>query len=285
MSLLLDKENSAYSSLTSAMPTEVRMAIRQNRYAGHTAGLCDGFLQCNLVIIPQYLATDFENYCANNPIPCPVLGQSKVGEYCIEDLGEGIDLRTDLPYYNIYEHGKFVRSARDIKANWQEDFIAFAIGCSFTFERALMASGIGMRHIEEDVTVPMFKTNIATNTVGPFGGPTVVSMRPIKPSDLNAVHQICASFPHAHGVPIHIGDPSKIGIADLNTPDWGNAVSINKNEIPVFWGCGVTTQMAIENARPAISITHAPGAMLITKIDEKPISDRRPAELSQRKIN
>lgn len=285
MSLVLQSKSPAYTSLAAASTDVVRSTIRQNKYAGHTAGLCDGLLQCNLVILPEKYAADFEDFCTANPIPCPLVGKSKVGEFFIENLGREIDLRTDLPLYNIHQNGKFIRSERDIAAIWRDDLVAFAIGCSFTFERALIAAGISMRHIEEDVTVPMFKTSVETQGVGPFAGPTVMSMRPIKTSDLDTVHDICRSYPHAHGVPLHVGNPSAIGISNLATPEWGAEVTINEDELPVFWGCGVTTQAALELAQPELCITHAPGAMLITKIDEKSDSDGRPAELPKEKIH
>ncbi len=270
-------ENPTYSYLTNAEPQQVRDIIRQNRYAGHTAGICDGLLQCNLVILPHHLATDFQSFCQENSVFCPLTGQSSVGEFGIEALGTDIDLRTDLPLYNIYKNGVFTDSVPDITSLWQNDFVAFAIGCSFTFERALLGARISMRHIEQNVTVPMYKTKLQTKQVGAFGGPAVVSMRPIKESDLQRVNDICKQYPHAHGAPIHSGDPADIGISNIDNPDWGAAVSIAENELPVFWGCGVTSQAAIANASPEICITHAPGAMLITQIDELSHSDWRTA--------
>lgn len=263
--------------LANAEPEIVREAIRQNQYAGHTAGLCDGLLQCNLVILPQTLASDFYQFCEENTVFCPLLAKSDVGQFNINSLGKGIDLRTDLPLYNVYKQGLLIESRSDIREIWQDNFVAFAIGCSFTFERALLSSGIGMRHIEQDVTVPMFKTNIETKQIGPFGGKAVVSMRPIKETDIEKTRSICEHYAHAHGVPIHVGDPSKLGIADINQPDWGSAVTIKENEIPTFWGCGVTSQVAVMNAAPEVCITHAPGAMLITEIDELSNSDWRTA--------
>ncbi len=280
MSSIAQRESKSFSSLKAAAAEDVRQAIRRNEYAGHTAGLCDGLLQCNLVILPEQYAADFEAYCQSNTVACPLLGKSPVGDYHIDNLGEAIDLRTDLPLYNVYKDGKLNASVQDIKTLWRTDLVAFAIGCSFTFERALIAAGINMRHIEENATVPMFKTDIPTKAVGQFEGPMVVSMRPIKPSDVEKVDAICASFPHAHGAPIHVGDAQSIGISDLTQPDWGDAVSIKDGEIPVFWGCGVTTQNALERARPELCITHSPGAMLITQIDENLNSDSKCAELT-----
>ncbi len=277
MNSTVTSEARSHSYMASAEPREVRELIRENHYAGHTAGLCDGLLQCNLVILPQVVAADFQKYCQENSVFCPLLGTSETGEFGIESLGKNMDLRTDLPLYNVYRKGQLVGSQQDITGLWRDDFVAFAIGCSFTFERALLSAGIGMRHIEEDVTVPMYKTNIKTNQVGAFGGSAVVSMRPIKSSDIDKTNSICEHYTHAHGAPVHVGDPSAIGIANLNEPDWGASVSFAEDEHPVFWGCGVTTQVACTNAAPEICITHAPGAMMITELDELSNSDWRAA--------
>lgn len=273
----MEHETYTHSILAAATPIEVRQVIRQNQYAGHTAGLCDGLLQCNVVILPQALAPDFYQYCQQNSVFCPLLGKSEAGEFGIDTLGKGIDLRTDLPLYNLYKNGELVDSLSDVTALWRDDFVAFAVGCSFTFERALLSAGIAMRHIEQNVTVPMYKTDIPTNRVGAFGGSAVVSMRPIKTSDIEKTNSICEHYTHAHGVPIHVGDASTIGIKNIDKPDWGDAVTIKDGELPVFWGCGVTTQVAVANAAPEICITHAPGAMLITEIDELSNSDWRSA--------
>ncbi|MEP2641584.1 putative hydro-lyase [Roseobacter sp.] len=246
----------------------VRNALRANVYSGHTAGLCTGRLQCNLVILPAAEGADFQRFCAENPVFCPLTGVSERGQPSMPNLGTGIDLRSDLPMYFVYRKGQTVEQVLDINALWRDDFMAFAVGCSFTFEHALMRAGIEMRHITTGVTVPMFHTNIPTVQVGPFGGPAVVSMRPIPEHRIDDVKTICATFPHAHGAPIHIGDPADIGIADMHAPDWGAAVPIKDGEVPAFWGCGVTTQVALSHAEPDIAITHAPGAMLITDADE-----------------
>lgn len=268
MSLTLGNESKSHSDLVKTTIGNVRYSIRHNQYAGHTAGLCDGKLQCNLVILPKEVADDFQRFCNENYTYCPLLATSLPGDPKFEELGGNLNLRTDIPLYFVYEDGRFVRAERDISSEWREDFVAFAIGCSFTFERALMSAGIPMRHVKENVTVPMFKTNRLSVPVGLFGGQTVVSMRPIKRTDIQVVREICAAYPHAHGEPVHVGDPAAIGITDLAKPDWGIPVSINDDEIPVFWGCGVTSQVAVINAHLDFCITHAPGAMLITEINE-----------------
>lgn len=264
---------SDYAQLSAESIDFVRNAIRGSHYAGHTAGLCRGLLQCNLVILKADVAANFELFCRSNPKACPLIAVSTIGQPRFEHLGKQIDLRTDLPLYNIYKFGTLTNQEHDISSYWQDDFVSFAIGCSFTFERALIDAGIPMRHVESDLTVPMFKTNVPTNAAGKFGGQTVMSMRPIKHSDIESVFNICKHYPHAHGEPMHIGNPHKIGILDVNSPDWGDSVQINEDETPVFWGCGVTSQAAITTAAPELCITHAPGAMLITDSNELPVSD------------
>lgn len=247
---------------------EVRMAIRAGRYGGHTAGLAPGQLQCNLAILPENHANDFLEYCKRNPKPCPLAGVSEPGVPHITRLGETVDLRTDTPLYNIYRNGVLDRQSLDLNGLWQDDFVAFAIGCSFTFENALLRAGIPMRHISENVTVPMYRSSIETHSSARFGGGMVVSMRPVRRDDLDRVREICARYPLAHGAPVHVGDPAAIGIDSLDAPDWGESVLVNEDEESVFWACGVTPQVAIMNAKPDLCITHAPGAMLIADIDE-----------------
>lgn len=257
-----------HAALRDCTPAEVRRAIRAGRYSRHTAGLADGYLQCNIAILPESLAIDFMRFCQRNPKPCPLVGISDTGEAMMHTLGQDIDIRSDVPSYNIYRDGKLTSHTTDIGAIWRDDFVAFAIGCSFTFERALAAAGIPLRHVERDTTVSMFRTNIETTRAGPFGGGMVVTMRPIREGDLERVTEICARYPLAHGAPIHAGDPDEIGITDLERPDWGDPTPIADGEIPVFWACGVTPQNAIIRARPAICITHTPGCMLITDVDD-----------------
>lgn len=246
----------------------VRAAIRAGHYTRHTAGLGRGLLQCNLVILPASDAEAFQGFCDANAQACPLVGVSKPGVPHIPALGEGIDMRTDVPRYNIYRDGVQDGQTFDLLSLWQDDWVAFALGCSFTFERALIEAGIGMRHVEQDRTVPMYVTNKPTVPSGAFGGTLVVSMRPIKDEDVEQVKEISGRYPLAHGAPVQIGDPSKLGIKDLDAPSWGERIDVLDGEVPVFWACGVTPQVAIRTARPAICVTHAPGSMLITDLDE-----------------
>lgn len=243
-----------------------RQAIRQGRHTGPTAGLAPGRVQANLVILPADLAPDFSRFCRANPKPCPLLAESRPGDPTFPALGAEIDVRTDLPRYRVFRDGELADEPTDIRRYWRDDLVAFAIGCSFSFEQALLEAGIRLRHAEEGKNVSMYRTNIDTVPAGAFHGPLVVSMRPLRPADAIRAVEITARFPRVHGAPVHIGLPESIGIRDLARPDWGDAVEIRPDELPVFWACGVTPQAAIAQAKPAFCITHAPGHMLITDL-------------------
>ena len=257
-----------FEQLRQSKQPDVRSKIRDGSYCDHTSGLAKGFLQANLIILDQSHALDFMRYCQRNPKPCPLVGVTDTGSPYLRTLGADIDIRTDVPSYYIYRHGLLGDTATDISTLWNDQMVGFALGCSFTFEHALIRAGIPLWHMENNRTVPMFKTSIKTIEAGPFAGPMVVSMRAIPRKKLEVVRYISAKFPMAHGTPVHWGDPAKIGIDDLNAPDWGDPSPVRNSEIPVFWACGVTPQAAILHARPAISITHKPGQMLITDIAE-----------------
>jgi len=241
-----------------------RLAIRRNQHAGPTSGLAPGFVQANLAILPQALAQDFLQFCRLNPKPCPLIGVSAPGDPRVPALGDDVDIRTDLPRYRIWRNGALVEEPTDVLNWWRHDLVTFAIGCSFSFEEALLEAGIELRHMTCDCTVPMYRTSVETATAGPFHGPLVVSMRPMKPADAIRAIQITTRFPSVHGAPVHIGKPELIGIKDLGRPDWGDAVPVHEDEIPVFWACGVTPQSVIMAVRPDFCITHYPGAMLVT---------------------
>jgi uncharacterized protein YcsI (UPF0317 family) len=240
--------------------------------AHHTAGVANGFVQGNLAILPEKLAGAFHRFCQLNPKPCPIIGMSEVGDPRIPALGVDLDIRTDLPRYRVWRDGEIVEEPTDIMANWRDDLVAFVLGCSFSFEEALLEEGLPIRHIERDVRVPMFRTNIACSPAGPFAGPMVVTMRPFKPADAIRAVQITSRFPSVHGAPVHIGLPGSIGIADLAKPDYGDPVPVEADEIPVFWACGVTPQSVIQAAKVPFAITHAPGLMLVTDLRNKALA-------------
>lgn len=243
---------------------EARAAIRAGRIHGHTSGLAGRHVQGNLVVLPRAWAGDFQHYCEANPKPCPLLAVTEPGDPALPTLGQGIDLRTDLPRYRVWRHGDLVDEPTDILGLWRDDLVGFVLGCSFSFEQALADEGIPLRHVEQGLNVAMFRTSIATVPAGRFAGPMVVTMRPLRPDDARRAAEITARYPRVHGAPVHIGDPAAIGIADIHRPDYGDAVEVRAGEVPVFWACGVTPQAALAAARPEFCITHAPGAMLIT---------------------
>ncbi len=247
-------------------PYEVRKLIREGKITTPTAGMCPGYAQANLVILPQELAFDFLLFTQRNPKACPVLAVSDVGDKTLQYLGEDIDITTDIPQYRVYEDGVLTKECTDVADLWREDFVSFLIGCSFSFESELIEAGIPIRHIEENCNVPMFITNIDCTPAGIFHGKMVVSMRPLAHQDIVKSVLVSGEMPKVHGAPIHIGDPSVIGIADISRPDFGDAVTIKDGEVPVFWPCGVTPQAVVMQVKPKIVITHAPGHMLITDV-------------------
>jgi uncharacterized protein YcsI (UPF0317 family) len=244
----------------------LRLQIRAGHHTGHTSGLAAGRVQGNLAILPATQAFDFLRFCQRNPRPCPLLAVGEPGDPRVPLLGADIDLRFDLPRYRVWRQGELVDEVTDISALWRDDLVAFVIGCSFSFEEALMQSGIALRHVACGANVAMYRTNIPTQAAGPFAGPLVVSMRPLRPADAIRAVQITSRFPGVHGAPVHIGLPQAIGIADLSRPDFGDPVEIREDELPVFWACGVTPQSVVMASRPEFCITHAPGAMLITDL-------------------
>lgn len=245
---------------------KARAAIRSGAFTGHTSGVAPDHVQGNVVILPADLAADFLLFCQRNPKPCPLLAVSQSGDPMLPTLGEDIDIRSDVPGYRVWQHGELVQQTQDIRDLWRPDLVTFVLGCSFSFEQALLEDGIRLRHVTEGKNVAMYRTNIACTPAGPFAGPMVVSMRPLKAADAIRATEITARFPGVHGAPVHIGNPALIGIADLSKPDYGDAVAVMEDELPVFWACGVTPQAALAQARLPFCITHAPGAMLITDL-------------------
>ncbi len=243
-----------------------RRLVREGAYAGHTAGMAPGHVQANLVVLPKALADDFLRFCQRNPAPCPVLEVSEPGDPRLPGLGADLDLRTDLPRYRIWRDGVLVDETTDLNALWRDDLVGFAIGCSFSFEQALLEAGVPLRHVAQGRNVAMYRTSIPTVPAGVFHGPLVVSMRPMTAADAIRAVQITSRFPRVHGAPVHLGRPDLIGIADLGAPDFGDPVEVKDDELPVFWACGVTPQAAVMAARPAFCITHAPGCMLVTDL-------------------
>lgn len=247
-------------------PKDFRAMVREGRWHLPTAGIAMGYAQMNLVILPEIYAFDFLLFCQRNPKPCPVIEIIEKGQYLTYLSAFEADIRTDVPGYNIYIDGNLKETRWGIKDIWSSDFVTFLIGCSFSFEDALVRAGIPIRHIEEKKNVPMFKTNIECRPGGIFQGKMVVTMRPIQKEKVFKAIQVTSRYASVHGGPIHMGDPEQIGIKDLNSPDFGDPVAVREDEVPVFWACGVTPQLAIINARPHICITHKPGHMFVSDL-------------------
>ena len=247
-------------------PQEVRQLIRNGEIKTFTSGMCQGYAQANLVILPKELAFDFLLFTQRNPKPCPVLDVTEVGNPEPRLAAPGADLRTDIPKYRIYKKGQFVEEVDDITTYWRNDLVAFLLGCSFSFEGPLLDAGLEVRHITENHNVPMYITNIHCVPAGVFNGPIVVSMRPMTPKNAIRATQVTSRMPSVHGAPLHIGDPSAIGIKDINKPEFGDPSTIKPGEVPVFWACGVTPQAVAMNVKPEFMITHAPGHMFITDL-------------------
>ena len=250
-------------------PAEIRRLIRNDELVRPTSGMAPGHVQANLAILPRDLAFDFLLFCQRNPRPCPLLEVVEAGEVEPRQFAPDADLRTDVPLYRLYEYGEMVSEVADISEFWRDDLVSFLLGCSFTFDSALMNAGVSLRHVERGSNVSMYITNIATRPAGVFSGPMVVSMRPIRHDLVVRAVQVTSRFPAVHGAPIHIGDPEAIGIEDISRPDLGDPAEFEEGEVPVFWACGVTPQVVAMNSKPPLMITHSPGHMFITdKRDE-----------------
>jgi uncharacterized protein YcsI (UPF0317 family) len=247
-------------------PKEIRHLIRKGKWDRPTAGMALGYAQANLVILPQKYAFDFFLFCQRNPKPCPLLEVLEPGKFRTESLSLDADIRTDIPRYNIYRRGKLDETVKNIKNFWEPDFVTFLLGCSFSFEEAMLRAKVPIRYIEENKNVSMYITHIPCKSAGVFHGPMVVTMRPIPSEQVTRAVQITSRYAFVHGAPIHIGDPSLIGIRDLRRPDFGDPVTIKKGEVPVFWACGVTPQAVVMKAKPDLCITHAPGHMFVSDL-------------------
>lgn len=243
---------------------EVRRACREGAWSGPTAGLAPGHAQANLVILPKDWAFEFLLFCQRNPKPCPLLEVTEPGQWTPTLTAPQADLRSDLPKYRVWRNGDLVEEPADIHAYWRDDLVSFLIGCSFTFEAGLISAGLPVRHVELNRNVPMYRTNVPCVSAGRLHGPLVVSMRPFTPSQAIQAVEITSRHPNMHGSPVHLGLPEQIGIADLQTPDYGDAVPVHETELPVFWACGVTPQAVVMASRPPFAITHSPGCMFVT---------------------
>jgi uncharacterized protein YcsI (UPF0317 family) len=247
-------------------PADLRAAARRGEWRGTTGGHCPAYRQANVVILPQEAAAEFAAFCTRNPGPCPITEIMPPGDPEPVRSAPGADLRTDVPGYRVYRKGELAERRSEIRDLWRDDLVGFLLGCSLTFEHALVEAGVPLRNVERNTVISMFVSNLACVPAGRFHGPMVVTMRPIGEAQVDLVRELSSRYPHAHGAPVHIGDPQAIGIADLSRPDYGDPVPIYANEVPVFWGCGVTPQAVAEKARVELMITHEPGQMFLTDL-------------------
>jgi len=254
-------------------PREVRRAIRARRHTGHTAGLAPGYVQGNVVILPREYAEEFRAFCERNPKPCPLLAMSKPGDPRLPELGEDLDIRTDVARYRVFQDGTLAEEVDDLRRHWRDDLVTFVLGCSFSFEEALMQAGLPLRYVEQGRNVPMYRTSVDTVPAGRFRGKLVVSMRPFKPADAIRAIEITSRYPRVHGAPVHLGRPDLIGIAELSRPWVGDPTEVRDDEVPLFWACGVTPQSVVLDAKPSLCITHAPGHMLVTDLENSSLAE------------
>ena len=253
-------------------PREIRRAIRQGKFRRHTAGVAPGYVQGNVCILPREYADEFRLFCERNPKPCPLLAVSQPGDPRLPELGADIDIRTDVPRYRVFRDGALVEEVADLRDVWRSDLVTFVLGCSFSFEEALRAAGLPLRYVEQGRNVSMYRTSIDCTPAGRFRGKLVVSMRPFKAADAIRAIEITSRYPRAHGAPVHIGRPDLIGVGDLAKPWAGDATEVRADELPVFWACGITPQSVVLDAKPSFCITHAPGHMLVTDLENSALA-------------
>lgn len=256
------------------VPVTLREQIRSGTWQSVTTGQCVGYLQANLVMLPADLAADFAAMCAANPRPLPLIEHTEPGVPDQLRSAPGADLRTDVPRYQVHRHGELVDEVTDVTDIWRDDFVGFLLGCSFSAERQLLEGGVRLRHLELGQGVPIYLTSVDCTPAGQMHGRVVVSMRPIAAAEVDRAVEVTSRYPLAHGAPLHVGDPSRIGVTDLAAPDWGDAIELADDEVPVFWACGVTPQSIIRTVQPEIAVTHAPGCMFVTDVRDEDIRDR-----------
>jgi uncharacterized protein YcsI (UPF0317 family) len=264
-------------NVTAQSPAAVRAAARAAEWKGTTRDAAPGYVQCNVVILPEESACEFDGWCGANPAVAPVLARSAPGDPRLPALGEDIDIRTDLPRYRVFRDGVRADDVDDIADIWNEELVAFAFGCSFTLEEALRRAGISLAYERRGFGGAIYSTAVETVAAGRYSGPLVVSMRPLSGSDARVATDVSARYPKLHGAPVHSGDPAAIGV-DLDRPlDVIGKVDIGPEEVPVFWACGVTTQLVLERARPPLAITHLSAHMLVTDLKLEDLSGSTPA--------
>ena len=263
----------AIQTLDPQTGSEARLLIREGRLERPTSGVAPHHVQANVAILPRDVAFEFLLFCQRNPKPCPVIEVIEAGQVEASLTAPGSDIRTDVSLYKVFKNGELVDEPANLQAHWRDDLVTFLLGCSFSFEYALMANGIDLPYFGSDRNVPMFVTNIETKPAGPFSGPMVVSQRWVPRDKVVRAVQATSRFPDTHGAPVHIGDPSAIGISDITKPDLGDVWEQGSaDEVPVFWACGVTPQAVAMESKPELMITHSPGHMFITDLKDEDLA-------------
>ena len=259
-------------------PREVRAAARAGTWRGTTRGSAPGHLQCNLVVLPGEDAARFARWCDLNASVAPVIARSEPGDPRLPALGEDVDVRFDLPAYRVFEDGVAVAEVQDLEERWRDDLVAFAFGCSFSLEDALRLEGVPLRYEERGFGGAIYQTTLPTAEHAGFGGPLIVSMRPLPEEAVELAFRVSDRYPQLHGRPVHAGDPAELGV-ELERPlEALGPLDLCEGEVPVFWACGVTTQLAIERARPSLAFTHVSSQMLVCDVTIDALA--RPAEPS-----
>ncbi|TGO81097.1 hypothetical protein BPOR_1353g00010 [Botrytis porri] len=278
---------------TQSSAAAVRLQCRSEKHTENTVGLAPGYVQCNLMVLPIEYAADFISLCERNPVPFALLATSRTtgDPHTLSDTrlikagaesaaGDSavplLDLRTDLPRYNVYSCGSLIDTPNNVKDYWTESHTAFIMGCSFSFDSELVAAGLPPRHVEAGCNVTMYTTTYKLHPAGIFTeGTMVVSMRPYKESDIPRVRAITGRFSRTHGEPVDWGWDAleRLGIKDLEQPDFGDVVGVRRKEgeVPVFWGCGATPSLVIKLAGDKIKghvITHIPGFSLLVDLKD-----------------
>ncbi len=246
-------------------PADLRKAMADGLWLDTTVGLGLGYLHTNVAILPEKYAFDFLLYCVRNPKPCPVIHVSEPGDPIINTVSAGSDIRDDISRYCVFEKGELVATPTSLRDYWRPDAVTFLLGCSVTFEQALINNGVPMRHHAQGSTPGVYITDIPCAPAGQFAGPVVASVRAIPGHLVSRAVEVTSRYPWGHGSPLHIGDPSLIGV-DLSKPDYGDVPVFEEGDVPVFWGCGVTPQLALSEAKPEYMFSHYPAHMYVADV-------------------
>ncbi|WP_270934542.1 D-glutamate cyclase family protein [Falsiroseomonas oryzae] len=262
----------AREALSHAPPAAVRAAVRARRWTGNTKRLALGHHQANVTIVPERHAFDFMRFCQRNPRAFPLLDVTDPGDAVPRLAAPDADLRTDIAAFCIYRDGRLTERVEDLRPHWRKDHVAFLTGCNLSLDQVLIEAAIPFPHLTRDDAFPaQYRASIACRPAGVFHGPLVVSYRPVPEHLLLRVIELTSRYPLSHGGPVHVGDPARIGIADLANVDWGQVPREEPGTVPCFWACGITAQAAaLASGIPEI-ITHAPGHMFVTDLA---VSDR-----------